>query len=225
MKKGYLRIHLLQDTTFGRGDGVAGVVDSEVQHDDYGLPYVGGRALKGMLAAECADIVYALSKGVPADKTSQWQETQTRLFGKSGGTLNGEATLRVGAAQLPEDLRLAIAKDKSLTREEVLESLTTIRRQTAIAPETGAPKKESLRAMRVVLRETEFEARIEFSRDPQEDELALLAAAVKAFRHAGTGRNRGRGLIRVTLLDENRNDVTETHFKKFRDMIEKEVSK
>ena len=39
----WLKIDLLSDTTLGRGDGVAGVVDAEVQHDAYGLPYLSGK--------------------------------------------------------------------------------------------------------------------------------------------------------------------------------------
>ena len=37
MNKYKLKIKLLSDTTFGRGDGVAGIADQEVEHDSYGL--------------------------------------------------------------------------------------------------------------------------------------------------------------------------------------------
>jgi len=36
-----LKFMLKTDTTFGRGDGVAGLIDSEVQHDEFGLPFLG----------------------------------------------------------------------------------------------------------------------------------------------------------------------------------------
>lgn len=39
----WLKFTLLSDTAFGRGDGVAGLVDAEVLHDPYGLPYLGGK--------------------------------------------------------------------------------------------------------------------------------------------------------------------------------------
>ncbi|MBK8024610.1 MAG: hypothetical protein IPK19_25090 [Chloroflexi bacterium] len=36
-----LEVRLISDTTFGRGDGIAGVVDQEVEHDaSTGLPIV-----------------------------------------------------------------------------------------------------------------------------------------------------------------------------------------
>lgn len=45
-----IKIKLLSDTTFGRGDGVAGLVDQEVEHDQYGFPFLRGRTLKGLLS-------------------------------------------------------------------------------------------------------------------------------------------------------------------------------
>jgi CRISPR/Cas system CSM-associated protein Csm3 (group 7 of RAMP superfamily) len=221
MKPYTLEIKLLSDATLGRGDGVAGLVDAEVQHDAYGLPYLGGRALKGLLGAECADIVYALSRACPK-QTERWQAVEHRLFGKQGSTLQGEAILQVGAAQLPADLRAAVAQDvrrETLTREQVLDTLTALRRQTAMDPETGAPKKETLRTMRVILRGTVLDARLDFSREPTVDDLALLAACVKAFRRAGIGRNRGRGKLEAELRDAKGQVVTDKHFSDFRKAV------
>jgi CRISPR/Cas system CMR subunit Cmr4 (Cas7 group RAMP superfamily) len=52
----HLKIKLLSDTTFGRGDGVAGLIDQEVEHDANGFPYLRGRTLKGLLSEECDNI-------------------------------------------------------------------------------------------------------------------------------------------------------------------------
>jgi hypothetical protein len=213
-----LRITLKSDATFGRGDGIAGVTDTEVQHDRHGFPFLGGKTLKGLLGAECADILFALKRACPKDH-ARWKIAGQRLFGESGAMLQGEAILLVGPAQLPDDLRAAVARDiapNSLTREEVLETLTTLRRQTAMDIETGAPKQETLRTMRVILRETVFDAPLRFTRNPTPDELALLAASIKAFRRAGAGRNRGRGRLSAELYDQNGRSVTEFHFEYFR---------
>jgi len=219
MKEYALKLELLSDTVFGRGDGVAGLVDIEVQHDRYGLPYLGGRALKGLLGAECDDLVFALDK---AGKGERWQAVADRLFGRSGATTQGQAILRIGPARLPDDLRAAIARDADngmLTRAEVLETLTTLRRQTAMDPVTGAPRKETLRALRLVLRGTTFTSRLTFIQEPSADDLALLAATVKALRRAGTGRNRGRGRLRAELLDGAGQPVTDTFFETFRKAV------
>lgn len=219
MKEYTLKLELLSDATFGRGDGVAGLVDVEVQHDAYGLPYLGGRALKGLLGAECDDLVFALER---AGQGTRWQAAAERLFGQSGATAQGWAGLRIGPAQLPDDLRAAIVWDVDngrLTRAEVLETLTTLRRQTAMDPVTGAPRKETLRSLRLILRRTTFAARLTFAQEPSADDLALLAATVKALRRVGTGRNRGHGRLRAELLDATGQPVTDTLFETFRKAV------
>lgn len=216
-----LRFTLLSDATFGRGDGVAGVVDAEVQHDPTGLPYLAGRTLKGLLGAECADIIFAIGKA-RSEQEERWKTAAYRLFGKSGGALDGEANLRVGPAQLPADLRNRIAQDVEdgvITRAEVLESITALRRQTAMDAVTGAPLENTLRAMRVILRETPFEAVLSFRESPDADELALLGACVKALRRAGTGRNRGRGKLTAELHTATGEQVTQTHFEQFKKAV------
>ena len=215
-----LRLTLLSDATFGRGDGVAGLVDTEVQHDDVGLPFLAGRTLKGLLGAECADIVFALERAQPAQK-QRWLAASNRLFGCSGAALDGEAILHVGAARLPDDLRQALWDDmqkRRLTRADILETVTALRRQTAMDV-WGAPKVNTLRTMRVILRGTVFRASLDFVAEPQPDDLALLAACVKAFRRAGTGRNRGRGRMQAELLDKDDDPVTDTLFAAFRKAV------
>jgi hypothetical protein len=215
-----LRLTLLSDATFGRGDGVAGLVDAEVQHDEGGLPFLAGRTLKGLLGAECAEIVGALQRAKP-DQAARWQAVGDRLFGRSGAALGGEAILRVGAARLPDDLRLALLADVRngrLTPVDILETVTALRRQTAM-DEWGVPKENSLRTMRVILRNTIFWASLEFTSDPQNDDLALLAASVKALRRAGTGRNRGRGRLSAELLDAAGQPVSDQFFQNFRKAV------
>jgi CRISPR/Cas system CSM-associated protein Csm3 (group 7 of RAMP superfamily) len=221
MKTYHLKLTLLSDTTFGRGDGVAGLVDVEVQHDAVGLPYLGGRALKGVLGAECDDLIYALYKAVP-DQKKRWRQAALRLFGQSGVRLDGAALMRVGPARLPRDLQAALARDiekGTLRRTEVLNMLTTLRRQTAM-DETGAPRKETLRTLRVILRDTTFTSELTFSQDPAPDDMALLAATVKALRRVGTGRNRGRGRVKAALFTAQGENITATHFAAFRKAVQ-----
>ncbi len=215
-----LKLTLLSDTTFGRGDGVAGLVDAEVEHDEYGMPYLRGRTLKGLLAGEAANILFALKQFAAADKIERWEKAVQYLFGSPGSTLETIAALHVGDACLPDDLRQAVAADidaQKYTAGDVLESLTTIRRQTAM-DESGVPEKGTLRAMRVVLRDTTFEANLHFIQPPDDDALALLAACTKALRRVGTGSNRGRGRVQATLVDDNQ-DVTATHWNHFQEEV------
>jgi hypothetical protein len=198
-----LQIHLLSDTTFGRGDGVAGIIDQEVEHDPHGFPYLRGRTLKGLLSEECDNLIHAL----PSNQRPDWQQVAEELFGKPGSTLDTMGAIHVGDARLPEeDLRQAVAyqiSQEKLTRSEILDSLTTIRRQTAIHPKTGVPDRGSLRSARVVLRDLIFTADISFEQQPTDDQLCLLMIGAKALRYLGSGRNRGRGHVCCSLNGES----------------------
>jgi hypothetical protein len=83
----------------------------------------------------------------------------------------------------------------------------------------GAPKENTLRTMRVILRGTVFRALLDFVVEPQPDDLALLAACVKALRRAGTGRNRGRGRVQAELLGKDDHPLTDALFAEFREAV------
>lgn len=203
-----LTFTLLSDATFGRGEGIAGLIDREVEHDRYGLPYLRGRTLKGLVSEEADNILFALRR---QDRpTTDWEAARQTLFGRPGSVTDDRSRLRFGHAELPEAVRAAVLAMRGAgtgsNRLVVLESLTTVRRQTAIESEGeryGVPVDGSLRAMRVILRQTHFEARLLSEAELSEDEQGLLAAAVLAFRRVGTGRNRGRGKLEADLLDDS----------------------
>jgi hypothetical protein len=220
-----LRFTLMSDATFGRGDGVAGLIDEEIEHDTItGLPYLRGRTLKGLLVEECANILYALDRqGNPA--YGDLSQTARDLFGNPGSTLSDDGLLHVGHAQLPHRLREAIAADvqaERLSANDVLESLTAIRRQTAINND-GAPERESLRAMRVLVRDLTLYADLTSEETLGPQERALLAACALSLRRAGIGRNRGRGRLKdVQLHDRSRDgdaDITLEAFMEFTDRV------
>lgn len=223
----WLKFILCSDGAFGRGDGVAGLVDAEIQHDEYGLPYLSGRTLKGLLAAECAEILDALRRSCrrrSPDPLAPWEKAGRWLFGVPGSVADTRGHLFVWDACLPSDLRRAIqfefddaaqkADDQNKEGElsvkqkhyqlylRNLESLTTIRSQTAMDAGTGAPLRNTLRTMRLIVHETPFIARLDFDGTPEQAAMQLLAACVTAFHRAGTGRNRGRGLLRAGLYKQ-----------------------
>jgi hypothetical protein len=217
----HLKIRLLSDATFGRGDGVAGLLDEEVEYDEStGLPFIRGRVLKGLLTEECANVMYAL----PEAQREMFAPAAADLFGNPGSKAK-QSRLNVGDAELPEQLVEAVAaslRAKTITTSAVLESLTALRRQTAIDEESGAPEKGSLRTMRVVLRGTVFIAPLTIDGSLDVPHQALLAACVLGLRRGGTGRNRGRGRLGVRLIQKTGNtaqDVTDDFFAKFKTQL------
>jgi len=222
MNKYKLKIKLLSDTTFGRGDGVAGIVDQEVEHDSYGLPYLRGRTLKGLLSEECDNLIDTL-----IDNQGDWRNLACKLFGVSGSGLDIMAAVHIGDARLPTDLQRAVAhaiqdKNNNLTSQQVLSSLTSIRKQTAISAETGVAEAKSLRSARVVIRDLEFVSDLLFETEPVAEEmLTLLAVGTLALRHLGSGRNRGRGHVQCTLYDADGNHITQNHTHRFGQEVKK----
>jgi hypothetical protein len=214
MKEVMLQLELLSAATFGRGDGVAGLVDSEVEHDQDGFPFLRGRTLKGLLREAAEEIAFALEPQYDylsdeAKSTQQWpwHAALISLFGEGSSDLNGQGILHIGDARIPEALRTLMLAERERSdgkiyhKDEILASFTGIRRQTAMN-RFGGPEHGTLRSLRVILRDTILTAALRFTREPEEKELALLVGATLGLKAAGTGRNRGRGRLRATLNND-----------------------
>ncbi|MBX3038608.1 MAG: hypothetical protein KF758_16980 [Anaerolineales bacterium] len=207
-----IKITLKSATTFGRGDGIPGLVDREIEHDANGFPYLRGKTLKGLLAESAENVVFSISQFKNNDETETWRKAKNQLFGIGGRGLEERGILHINDAQLPAELRIA-AKD--WPKEDMLYSLTGIRRQTAINVD-GAPEHASLRSMRVLLPGVTLEAAIQFDQPPTPQQLQLLAAAIMDLRRAGTGRNRGRGWLNAELIG---GEPMKTYFEQFKEAI------
>jgi hypothetical protein len=192
----FLQVELLSDTTFSRGEGTAGIVDTEVEHDEAGMPFIGGKTVRGLLR----DSWFSMSQHF-----EDLAGTAERVLGKSQA-VDESCRLRIGDAVLPEAIqgavRSAIEREiHPLTPRSILDSFTSIRYQTAENRETGAPERTTLRLSRVVLRGFTFKAPLAWLNgyEPTSADVRLLALCALATRHGGLLRNRGRGHIQVTL--------------------------
>lgn len=241
MEKLYLCMKLVSDTSFSRGEGLAGEVDSEIQYDSVGCPYINARTIKGILVEECADILHAM----PSKKRFLFTIGAQKLFGSPGEVIDHNPVLQFGNAYLPDDFRQYLRSDldsriqreisskgdvyskvNRINREyqnSILHSLTSIRTQTAI-DDDGVAREHSLRAIRVILRQTYFEAELMFTGTDEEklETLPLLSACIKSFRRAGSHRNRGLGKLKAWLEESvpARTDITDAWFMRFKNEVE-----
>jgi len=193
-------MELLSDATFGRGEGTAGQVDTEVEHDEFGIPYIGGKAVRGLLR----DTWLSMRPHFP-----ELRKAGDRVFGPTKRFLDDDVcVLRVGDALLQQEVRdwLIAAATRADERDcvspaMILAACTDIRYQTAEDRLTGAPAVATLRSSRVVLRTFAFEAPLTWRTGdgPEEDDLRVLGMAALATRHGGLMRNRGRGYLRMTI--------------------------
>lgn len=199
MQEYTLEIELASDTTFSTGTGVSGLIDSEIQQDELGLPTLSGRAIKGLLVTTCSEILYVLDE----KQREPWNAAALKLYGKHGETLDDEGEFSISSAKVAPDLRACLASSTAgLSRQEILSSLTDIRRQTSMN-EFGAPKDETLRSQRVLLRGITLYARLSFANEPSNLEKALLAASALGVKRAGLGRNRGKGKVKLQITDRS----------------------
>lgn len=191
-----LHIELLSDTTFSRGEGTAGAVDTEVEHDQFGIPFVGGKTIRGLLR----DSWFSMHSHFP-----DLAKTAERVIGRSQA-LDESCKLRIGDALLPAPIREAVRNavergEYPLSSAAALCGFTSIRYQTAEDRATEAPETTTLRSSRVVLRGFQLNAPLSWldGYSPNEQDLRLLALCALATRHGGLLRNRGRGHICIAL--------------------------
>ena len=192
----YLQIELLSDATFSRGEGAAGVVDTEVERDELGMPFISGKTVRGLLR----DSWLSMSPYFP-----DLVDAAERVLGRSQA-VDESCRLRIGDATVPSAIGRAVREaakrsEHRLSSGAILDGFTSIRHQTAEDRETGAPETTTLRSSRVVLRGFVFQASLSWldGYQPTTAEVRLLALCALAARHGGLLRNRGRGHIRMTL--------------------------
>jgi len=190
-----LKIKTLSDTLIGSGEGSA-KIDIDVIFDEFGLPYIPSRRIKGILrnsAEEVCDILGIVDKSLIE-----------QIFG-SRGKIQGK--IRIEMFRIPEykDLitELKAAKEDNLIRnlinkDQIINYFTVIRQQTAI-DENGVAQEHSLRTIRVIKPDFEFEGEIKEIVPLTDKEKALLYLSILNFRRIGTARNRGFGEIKCEL--------------------------
>lgn len=190
-----IHIELLSDTTFPGGDVLAGSVDTEVEHDELGLPFIGGRSLRGLLRNAWRAMERHFPHLYPAAE---------RVL-EVGRDLGETGRLRIGDALASEAIRSAVARRRQgtepLAPQTILKGFTAIRYQAAQDRDTGARVACGARSARVVLRGFPFFADLHWLEDyaPGWDDLRVLALAALATREGGWLHRRGRGQLRLTL--------------------------
>ncbi len=167
------------------------MIDTEIVHDQYGMPYFPAKRFKGLLyesALEMAEISH-----------ENWMTISEidNLFGlnNTGSKLRIENFYLPDYEQMCRDWQYLNNQYKGIfTKQNVLDLYTDIRFQTAIDRETGTAKSTSLYNMQVVDDGTEFEGNIELVEDTDKN-LLILILALKNLRFVGAKRNRGYGEI------------------------------
>ena len=205
-KQGEIHITLYSDFCSGNGYSYYGTIDSETEHDTFGLPFIPARRLKGCLR-ECARLLR---------DSGLWEESidpLNYLFGVSGDDstkgirienayISGYEQIEVGLKLLQENKEIK----KYISPDEVLDLFSDVKAQTRM--ENGVADDNSLRFTRIIHQfspfdkenRLEFIAKVEYP-DGQEDKLKQIC---KALRHIGMNRNRGLGCVKCEFKAEDK---------------------
>ena len=191
------------------GSGGSGaIVDDEIVHDQYGLPYLPARRIKGLLRESAAEVcemgagLIALRDvhqifGAMNDKRQQAGDIGESIIKVRNCTLADSSTIQAWLQWCGSQY------SEIINPQTVLSWFTAIRRQTAI--EKGVAVENTLRSYRVIARPVTFTGNIEAVAHEALVER-VLALACANLRHMGSLRNRGLGEVTCRLLRQDGTD-------------------
>lgn len=186
MKK-RLEITLMSDLCAGVGKHFAAVIDLDTAIDEYGIPFIPSRRLKG-----CMREVAVM---IDSEKINE-------IFGRRGFDVSGSLSITDARIEGYNNIVEALIAERNITPNSVAELFCSVRSETAIVGDTV--KDGSLRFIRVVNKHSPIDSRplkfiadIEFD-DCFENEIQKIC---KGLRNIGYRRNRGFGAVQCTLVE------------------------
>lgn len=194
MNNDLLKIRTRSYLSVASGDS-AGIIDVDLEQDEWGIPYIPARRIKGVLRESALEVCEILDIH-PA--------IMTNIFGMRGEN-DGKFYISNFYVSGYEDIRnLLLEVNKSHQLQDVLsqryisQCYTELRFQTAIN-ENGVAQDHSLRVTRVVKPYMEFYGHVNSS-SLSAAERALIYLGVKNLRRMGLKRNRGFGRVDVDFI-------------------------
>lgn len=168
-----LKIELLSNTCVALGSSSGETSDMDVYQDKFGRPYIPSKRLKGLIRSIIEEFNYLTNNSIDINS----------LLGKPCETAES-ITKGIGGSVFIED---AILEN---------ESSISIKTQTAIDETTHEAMKGSLRTIKVIDKGAVFVSNVALDSDT---DFNNLSKTLVLLRHMGLNRNRGLGLIKVTL--------------------------
>ena len=199
-----IEMELLSDAIPGSGEGIAGIIDGDITYNEFGIPHIPAKRIKGILRESARDLQDAGL--LNADQID-------RIFGVSGQEKGTELKLADGHVPDYENLRDFL---KTITRgatykklaslfnqEAVLDYYCYTRSQTTIN-KNGVAQKDSLRTFRILKKKLKFYFNV-VCPDGCEEDLENILKVTRAF---GTSRTRGTGEIKLQIRDKESPDYS-----------------
>lgn len=211
MKKIKMTIELVSDTLSGAGEGFGATIDTDIQYDKSGIPFISSKRIKGALKNSLVDLLKIQSVKNKLNIQNE-KSIVNKCFGHTGAAFSSPFQFSDFFVEEYDSIKnwveyLSNNYESIISSEKVLSSLTNIRQQTTI-DDNGVAAKHSLRTSRVVNKGLKFNSYILFD-DTNQDYVKYLALACSYLRKIGLKRNRGLGEIKCSLFNENDEDLIE----------------
>lgn len=187
MKVATLKIRLQSDMCCGTGTGDGVRFDILSTYDEYGLPYIPAKRLKGLLREQ---MEFLSNCGY-----LNWSKIDT-LFGN--GSQAGSITVSNAHIQNADSIKRALNQyflnDGTIYTPATVQNVYTVARH-ATAIEKGVAKDKSLRTIGAVPKGTIFQAQISYPQGAERN----IARAVGLLNQIGLSRTRGFGEVVCSL--------------------------
>lgn len=204
-----VKITLLSDTCISFGENFSSSIDTDICYDNFGLPYIPARRIKGYLR-EAAEYF--------ADWEIIGKDVVYGIFGKSG--MDRSCLLQIGDALIlnhddyVREIENAPQNEKIFyQKNNIIDCFSYVRAQTAV--ENGTAKDNSLRFTRVLKKGLEFVFSYTLDSKFTPAPNAYKAAFnnfLKAVNHIGMNSNRGFGHVKLEEIDiaeaNEKNEIT-----------------
>ena len=212
-----------RDWRIGSGEAAGRHLDDRVRRDGYGLPFLPGSTVRGIVADSIQRLAQALA--LPRCDGTVRREGESGLRELCGVTRPGEEVcplcVLTGSPHLPAKVHWGAArlvlKDgegrpiwKPKLREALAgeaqsapELLTRPHARTAIEERSGRAEDEHLFSLEEARADLELAGAVEIEADVSREDISLLVAALRFVRAVGGSRRRGLGACRIRI-DEAR---------------------
>ena len=196
-----IKIELKSDLCSYSGEVYNTTVDTDVVYDNYGIPYIPAKRIKGCIRESALEL-----------KELGLIDSYDDIFGKEGDqrSLFTLSNAKIENYDAVVNAIKAFPYKEIVEPQKVLKQYTYVRTQTSVDPKTGSAIENTLRTTRVVKKGQVFYAECDFEGD--DDQLYDFKKAVSIVKHMGVSRSRGLGLVNLTVETEKNNKKVKVLF-------------
>ena len=193
-----VEIELCSATLLGSGEGWGSIVDTDTIFDKYGIPYLPGRRVKGLLRESAEEVLEMFDE---AGINSVTRDSMKKLFGTPGNMLVPNCRVNNFYLRdykiLKQWIKWGATKYSIFFSKDIIENVFTEIRQQTRVDKNGVAKENSLRTKRVLKKGLVFKGNVSIEDD--KGFLKLFVFSCANLRRIGSDRNRGLGKVNCTV--------------------------